>query len=233
MCLPRSAVISLLVAFTVTLSACGGGEGDSGAGPAVTSFALRAGYQARIAAGASENFTVSGTCAGTANFTTSAATPATFEGVAGYSAGQTATLNVTNCTPATNAVTGTSYYDSSYSPLGSAIPGVEYAKFLTPPPPLPASVTVGDTAVYATLTVYSDSTKTTVTGQRELSYVVTADSSTTAFVTLIAKGYNASSQLLFTQQSKFRIAGDGTLTTVFIDVQYSTTSTTHLLYTKT
>ena len=92
---------------------------------------------------------------------------------------------------------------------------------------------MGDTAVYATLTTYTDSTKTVTTGQRILSYVVEADTADTAIVNLISKGYNTSNQLLFTQQSRLRISASGALTAVSIDVQYSTTSTNHLVYTKT
>jgi len=223
----------LIVSTVFALSACGGGGGDSGVTVTpVTSFALQAGYKARVSGGAVDNYTVSGSCSGSATITTSSALAATFEGITGFSAGQTSTINVTNCVPATNTVTGTSYYDANYTILGSSIPNLEYTKVLTTPPPLPASVKVGDTAVYATITVYTDSTKRTIVGQRVLSYVVEADSPTTAFVTLITKSYNATNQLLFTQQSKFRIQGDGTLTSVSIDVQYATTSTLHLIYTK-
>ena len=220
-----------LLAVTLVLSACGGG-GSSGTTP-VTSFSLQAGYKARVQAGAADNFAVSGTCSGTATITTSGTSASTFEGVAGFSSSQTETLNLTNCVPATIAVTGTSYFDANYTPLGGSILGVEYTKFQVVPPALPTSVKVGDTAVYATLIIYTDSTKTTTTGQRQLSYVVAADSSTTALITLITRSYNNANQLLFTQQSTYRIAGDGTLTIVTIDVQYSTTSTTHLVYTKT
>jgi hypothetical protein len=183
-------------------------------------------------AGSTDNFTLSGTCTGTATIANGAATPSTFEGVVGFAATQTATVNLTNCTPATNFISGTSYYDGGYIPLGSSIPGVEYAKFLTLPPPPPTAVKVGDTAVYATLTTFTDSTKIVVTGQRVLSYVVEADTANTAVVNLISKGYDTLHQLLFTQQSRYRIAADGTLTVLTIDVQYSTTSTTHLLYTR-
>lgn len=226
--------VSVIGSFVFALSACGGG-GSSDPAPvaSVTEFALQAGYEARIASGALDNFSISGTCSGTATITTSSASAASFEGVSGNSATTTLTLNLTSCTPASNAVTGTSYFDEDYTPLGSSIPGVEYTAFETLPPSLPASVKVGDTAVFATQTVYSDSTKSTATGQRELSYVVQADSSTTATVVFITKSYDTSSQLLWTQQSKFRIAGDGTLTMVSIDVQFSTTSTSHFLYTKT
>ena len=225
-------VFALFAAATLYLSGCGGGGGDSGTTIAVTSFPLQAGYKARISAGAADNFSISGTCTGTANFTTGAATTATFEGVAGYAAPQTVTINLTNCTPASNAVTGTSYYDSNYTPLGSTIPGVEYAKFLTQPPAIPTSVKVGDTAVYATLNTYTDSTKTTSTGQRILSYVIESDTSVSAIANLISKQYNLASQLLFTQQTKYRLTADGSLTIISIDIQYSTTSTNHLLYTK-
>ena len=51
--------------LTVTmLSACGGGGGDPPGAPnppVLTSFALKAGYAARIASGATDDFIVSGT----------------------------------------------------------------------------------------------------------------------------------------------------------------------------
>lgn len=211
----------------------GGGGGDSGGTTiAVTSFPLQAGYQARIKAGSNDNFTISGTCAGTAIIASGAATATVFEGTAGYAAAQTVTLNFTNCTPATNAVSGTGYFDASYAPIGSSIPGVLYEKVLTAPAAVPASVKVGDTAVVATTTVYADSTKAVITGQRVLSYVVEADTANTAIVNLISKAYNTANQPLFTQQGRYRIAADGTLSVMTIDIQYSTTSTTHLIYTK-
>lgn len=229
----RHVVAAAAIVASAFLYGCGGG-GDAGSTVTpVTSFPLQTGYKARVSSGATDSFSISGTCAGSATFTTSPATAATFEGVVGYSATTTSTVNFTNCTPATAAVTSTGYYDSNYTPLGSSTPGVEYAKFLTAPPALPASVKVGDTAVFATLTVYSDSTKATVTGQRLLSYVIEADTATTAVANLITKAYNTSSQLLFTQQLRYRIAADGTLTVISIDVQYSTTSTNHLVFTKT
>lgn len=223
-----------LVAIVTLLAGCGGG-GDSGVGgSAATVFALQAAYQARIKAGAVDHYTLSGTCAGTATISVSAATAATFEGVAGFAAPQTVTLNFTNCTPATNAVSATAYLDNNYSPLGTSIPGVRYEKFLTTPPSLPVLVKVGDTAVLATLTVYADSTKATVTGQRVLSYVIETDigSTSTALVNVISKDYNAANQLLSTTQSRARIGVDGTLTSTTVDIQYSTTSTTHLVFTK-
>ena len=215
------------------LSGCGGGGGDSVATPATTNFPLLSGYKTRIAAGSTDNFIISGTCSGTATLTNGAATANTFQSVIGYAVVQTVTVNLTNCTPSTNAVTGTGYYDANYSPLGSQVPGTEFTKYTSLPPAIPSSVKVGDTAAYATQNVYTDSTLATATGQRFISYVIEADSANTAIANLITKSYNTAGQLLYTQQSRYRIAADGFLTIVSIDIQYSTTSSTRLLYTKT
>lgn len=218
--------------MTSITSGCGGGGDNSPTAPAVSSFPLQAGYKARIISGSTDNFSISGTCAGTATFTNGTAIAATFQSVTGYSVAQTATINLSNCTPSTNAVTGTGYYDTNYSPLGSSILGVEFTKYASLPPALPLSVKVGDTAAYATLNTYTDSTMSTATGQRFISYVIEADTTSTAIVNIITKGYNSTGQLIFTQQSRYRIAADGKLTVISIDIQYSTTSTTHLVYKK-
>lgn len=231
-----NAVRSFLAVCAVACSvaACGGGGGETTVPtPSTTSFPLQAGYSARIAAGASDNYSISGSCSGTAAITAGPATATTFEGVVGFAAAQTITLNLTGCALSSGAVTATAFFDSAYAPLGSSIIGVEYVKFLTVPPPLPGTVSVGATGIVATLTTYTDSTKTVTTGQRVLSYVIEADTTNTAIVNLIARIYNSSNQLLATQQTRLRIAANGTLTMVSIDVQYSTTSTAHLVYTKT
>lgn len=230
----RLTKLLLLTLSTVALVACGGGGGGGGdsAAPAVTSFPLLAGYKALTAAGGTNNYAVTGSCSGSATIADGVAVAASFEGVNGYSTTSTATVNVTNCTPASNSSSNTTYYDANYTPLGSSTPGSEYAKVVTVPPPLPASVKVGDAGAYATLTVYADGTKATVTGSRTFSFAVEADTPSTAIVNLIAKDYDTSNTLLFTQQSRYRIAADGKLTSTTIDLQYSTTSTFHLLLTK-
>ena len=219
------------------LIACGGGGGGGGGGatgPTVStgSFPLRAGHSALTSAGATDNFTVSGTCAGTSTITDSPATPANFEGIAGFAATTTATINFTNCTPASSAASSVTFYDVNYTVLGSSTPGQEYSKFQTLPPPLPASIRVGDTATYGTLIRYTDSSKAVITGTTLRSYVVEPDTADTAVINFIAKDYNNASQLLFTQQTRYRIFATGTLTVLSIDIQFTTTSTTHLVLTK-
>lgn len=227
-------VASASILGAAFLAACGGGGDGATAAtttPATTSFPLLSGYKALIAGGSSVNFNISGSCSGTAAFSTAKPVSASFEGTSGLSTTTTATINFTNCTPASNAVTSTAFFDTNYNLLGSSIAGVEYGKFLIAPNALPTSVKVGDTAVFGTETIYTDSTKQVSTGQRIRSYVIEADTASTAIANLITKGFNASNQLLFTQQSRYRIAADGTLTISSLDVQYSSTSSTHLVYT--
>ena len=75
----------LLGMSAVLLAGCGGGGSSSdSAAVSVSAFPLQAGYQARIIAGHTDNFTVSGTCTGTATITNAATSASNFEGVAGF-----------------------------------------------------------------------------------------------------------------------------------------------------
>jgi hypothetical protein len=219
---------------SLALVACGGGGGDSGSStPApTTTFALQSAYRVLTLAGATVNYSISGTCSGTATISDAPAVAASFEGVTGYSVVETGSTNLTNCTPATLTATAMTFYDANLTPLGSSTPGFEYAKFQTTPPPLPTAVKLGDTATYGTLTIYSDSSKATVTGSRVLSYVIETDSATSVIVNLVSKEYDTANRLLSTQQSRYRLTAAGVLSSVSIDTQASTTSTTHLLMTK-
>jgi len=236
----KSTIFSLSIASsTLLLTACGGSSSSvqtvqaAPVAQAVSTFALQAGYKTRIASGSATNFSISGTCTGSSNISSSSPGTGTFEGATALTVTSTESLTFTNCTPTSAAHTSISYYDSSYNPLGHSSIGVEYGKFLTIPSALPTSVKIGDTAVFGTETIYSDSTKQVTKGQRSRSYVIEADgaSGSTAIVNLITKDFNLSNQLLFTQQSRFRMATDGKLTALSIDVQASTTSTNHFLYT--
>lgn len=224
-------VTSLVAVITaLALAACGGGGGSTSPSNTSNTYPLRSGYQNLISQSEINSYSISGTCTGTATETRSAATAATFEGIAGVSTTTTLTGTYSNCTPATFAGTSLSYYDTNYKPLGSTIPGTDYAVYTVSD--LPISVKVGDTAQFGSADVYSSNTKQVKTGTRALSYAVEADSGSTAIINLIAKGYNASNQLLYTQQNRYRINTSGQLTAVSRDIQYSTTSTSHMVWTK-
>lgn len=217
-----------LAAGIVGLASCGGGGGGD-APVAATTYPLQAAYRASFIAGSSTNYTVSGSCLGTASEVDAPAVPATFEGVAGFSSSNTFTLNLSNCTPATTVSTGADYVDASYTPIGSVSDGEEYGRISGTPTPLPASVKVGDSGSIGTLQLYTDSSKTTATGTRVLSYVIEADTGSSAIVNIVGRDYDLNGQLLSTQQSRYRILTDGTITPVSIDI---VAGALHLVLTK-
>jgi hypothetical protein len=227
------------VASASLLAACGGGGGSAAPAtttPATATFALSAGYQARIVSGKTDNFIVSGSCDGTAQIATSPAVATTFEGVAGFSAAQVSTITFSNtrCTTTKPQTNGTTYFNSSYVPIGLAIVGGEYSTNTgnASPATLPATVKVGDGGTIDTMSSYTDNTKAVTTGKRVLSYAIEADTSTTtAIANFITTSYDQAGNLLSTQQSRYHMAADGTLALASIDVQFAFTSTLHLVYT--
>jgi hypothetical protein len=223
-----------LIIVSLALAACGGGGGGSSSSGPVTStssFPVESAYTTLIANGTSKAITISGDCSGTGSRTASAATtPATFEGVAGFSA--VGTLTTSSATPcaSSSATTYTSYVDTNYVPLGFNSVGVNYGVYLTAPV-FPVSAMVGNTGIIGTVTLYTDSTKSTGNGREDLSYVIEPDTASTAIVNVIAKLYNSGSVLTATEQDRFRIAATGALVPISADIQYANTSTLHLIFT--
>jgi hypothetical protein len=222
-----------LGASVVLLSACGGGGGSSGSGPVASSltFPLATAYQAPIATGEASSFTISGSCTGSGTHTVAAAnTPVTFEGVAALSATSTWSMAFNNCMPTTLVATSTAYYDSNYQLLGSWALGGSYGVYLTPPS-IPGTVTVGSSGTIGTETLYTDSTKAVGDGSSVLSYVVEADTATTAIIKLVTTVYSATGTLTGTEQDRYRITSTGALTPVTTDIQYAGASLMHLVLT--
>ena len=220
--------------FLITgLSACGGGGGGGGGSPgpvaSANSFNLQSGYVALTSTGWSKTFTITGTCSGTIGITRGAATTAaTFEGVSALSGNAVVTSAFSNCNPPSSATTETIYYDSNYVPKGYSVQGGNYAVYASAPV-LPTTARVGDVGVVGTLNLYTSSAKSTSAGHQDGSYVIEADTATTAIVNLISKMYNASGTLTLTEQDRYRMAADGSLTPISLDIQYANGSTTHLI----
>ena len=221
----------VLCLFTL-LSACGGGGGGGGASGPVTStntFDVRAGWSRLIANGFSKTFVISGTCSGTDSLTVGPAnTSTTFEGGPALSSNYVDNTTFTNCTPASSIGTATNYYDSNHIPLGSSILGGKYEVWTTAPT-IPVTARVGDVGIFGTLNKYNDSTKAVSAGRQDNSYVIEADTATSAIANFISKNYNTSNVLTSTEQDRYRIAADGSMTLISIDIQYANGSTTHLV----
>lgn len=250
-------LIGAAVACTSLLAACGGGGG--GGTPAATtsasaSFALGAGYKAYITNGSNKNFNVVVTtlspatsCNGTATINSSAATllppPSTFDGATNVSSStQDSTLTLTNCSLTSSPTHGTTYYNADALPIALSIVNGEYYSNAgqAAPTAMPSTVMVGNANPNIdTMVIYADNTKAVVNGKRVMGYTIAPDSSTsTAIVNITTTRYDQSTpaNLQSTQQSSYRMAADGTLTLLSIDVQFSAFADpkqTHLVYTPT
>lgn len=216
----------------VLLSSCGGGGGNAGSGTVISnlSFPLQSGLRASIASGESTDFTVSGTCTGSASTNSSPATPAMYGNVSGFSAVTTLYVNVPNCSPPYIYSSATEYFDSNYDPLGSVDSSGQYGVFAIPPA-VPASVRVGDAGTIGRIDNYSDAAHLFTTGYVEMSYAILPDTATTAFVNLISKSYDISGLLTSTQQDKYRIKSDGSLIQISSDIQVANGARTHFVLT--
>jgi len=232
----RLSMSAACVAQVLLLAGCGGGgggsSGTSGGGGSGPAFALQSGFKTQIQNGYTIDFDVSGSCHGTATQSRQAAAAATFEGADGFKSVATQSLNLTDCTPATTSATGTEYFDLSYAWLGSIIQGAYGVN--QAPGSLPASVQVGDIGSVAVEILYPDSTKTKPNGKTIRTYGIGADgasSSNSAIVLIINGNYDDADKLVFTQTDKYRMAADGSLSLLSVDVQYAGTNGLHLLMT--
>ena len=213
------------------LSACGGGGGGGGSATttvaSTNAFDVSSGYRRLISTGFQKTFTVGGGCSGTLALSAApATTSATFEGTNGVSAIDVATINFTNCTPASSSSSETRYYDTNYVPLGKSSTN-EYSVYIGTST-LPSTARVGDAGIVGSQNTFTNNTKATSTGRDDTSYAMEADTATTAILNLITKTYNTSGILTVTEQNRYRVAADGTLTFISFDLQRSGTSTLRL-----
>jgi hypothetical protein len=235
--------VVFVVLCVLGLAACGGGGGGSSApaGPvkSTLSFPAASAVNTRTANGHTTTLTAKGTsateitdglCSGTITQTVGPVTGgATFENGPALSTVEVTTISFSNCTPAFVSSTATAYFDSNYLPLGVNVQGGNYGVYLVPPN-IPNSIMVDDAGIIGTETLYTDSTKNVPAGRVDLSFVVEPDTANTAILNLIAKEYDASSQLLFTEQDRYRITSTGATTAISFDIQFATTSSTHLVF---
>lgn len=214
------------------LAGCGGGGGAS---VQVPTFPLLSAVKAVNANGFTATFTAAitvinpatgalVTCRANGNSSTSAATTAaTFEGQPALSATGTVTVNVlasADCNAATTTETIIGYFDSNYIDLGYSMVGGEYAVFQAPPV-VPVSVKVGDTAIVGTEDIYTNSTKTTSNGTEVHSFIVEAETFSTAIVNNISKTIDTIGNVTSTTQARWRITEAGALTPISVDVLYA------------
>ena len=207
-----------VAAFSL-LAACGGGGGGSSGPVASTSaFNVLAAYVSTFTNPSTNTFRVTGTSGsnqitGSGTATTGNVTSGTFEGLASLQRTTTVTGSfLVNGTSYPLAGSTVSWTDSNYVPRGES-GGSEYI-VITGTPTLPTSVHVGDTGPVYTANRYTSSTKTTPLGTLTTTYVVEADTASTALVTLINTYKSTSNVTTKVATAQFRITTANTFTRI-------------------
>jgi len=215
--------------FLVGLTACGGGGGASDPVTSSNSFDIRAGSARLVANGATTTLAVSGACSGTySQIISPVTTRTTFNGSAALSGDFAFTANYSNCTPATSSGTTTVYYDTNFVQIGYDSGSGGYGIW-SAIEPLPTAAKVGDVGFVGIINKYRNSTKSTYTGKQEISYVIEPDTDTTAVANLIYTTYNTSNALTSTEQVRYRVAADGSLSLISKDIQNATGSNSRFI----
>ena len=210
------------MAATVLIAACGGGGDSAGenGGPVASTqtFQMRTAYVNSISIAGSKNFTVSGTVSGfpvggSGTLTVSGLSAATFEGVA---AQQTSTTLATTITSGGSSfpqtITSLAYVDANYNPLGGSIAGKEYFVVVPASGNIPVTAKVNDTGTAYTATLYTSSDKLTPMGTRKVSFLLAADTESTALLRLTSVDKNLSGDIVSTSTSEYRMTPAGDLT---------------------
>lgn len=221
----KSLVAALSVSSLLFLPACGGGGGDNPVAPTPPTtpvdYPLRTAFVNQLTMTGSSAFKVTGnyvetgspqpiTGSGTANW--GAMMAAVFEAKPAQKKATTVlgSISVSSTTVPMNS-TQYMYYDSNYNPLG--YDGVEYG-VVTSSNQLPVTAKVGDTGSWYTANRYTTSAKTKLLGTSSTSYVVQADTATTAFLTLIDTEKDTTGMTTMTVTAKYRMTTTGALTAI-------------------
>jgi hypothetical protein len=219
--------------LSALLIGCGGGGGGGSGGGPVTStltFPLATANANLINNGYTLNLAVTGTqiyngksygVTGSVTLAQSASTPSTFEGQPALLNTQSMNGTVTVLS-ATLPVTSSAqvYSTTNYAPLGQVASGSYYVMQGTPT--IPSTGKVGDTAVIGTFNVYTDSTKLNLLGTAKISYVVEADTASTAIIALIEDDYDTSNTLNASTQTRWKMDASGNVT--FVSVRLTGTT---------
>lgn len=207
------------VAITSTLIACGGG-GDSGPSAPVVSQSTYA-LKTLLANAANDRRTLSWTLTGTVSgvaatgsgsVSQGALNSVAFEGKSALAKTITLTGTITangNTIPFDS--TATSYLDSNYNPLGTQ--GVEY-RVVVGTPNIPQSIKVGDTGTVYVANRYQSPSKTVLLGTETTSYVLEADTSTTALLKIIEADKDNSGRQTQSSTISYRVGADGSISRI-------------------
>lgn len=238
----RTAKFAAATLLALLLNGCGGGSSNlaTAIAPAAT-FDLQTGISGLVANGQSSSVTLVGTAVvsgssvpftGTATLTLAPAVSATFNGEGALSQTQTISGTVTaagQSAPYTASVVDF-YATGNDAFLGETSSG-EYDVAQTAFA-YPASVVAGSSGVLGTTSDYTDSTMSTPTGTTQVSYAVTAvsssasDATPTVMVAITSQVKDTQNDPLETDVANYSLTDGGVLSLVSASVQNSTASLT-------
>lgn len=218
----KTAIKLLFATVSIALiTACGGGSSGGSATVApvasTSTFPLQT-VLANSLRAESNSYTISGTTNGVAVTGSGTATrgglsAGTFEGSSALQRSTTSTGSiVVNGQAIPSNSSGTSWYNSNYLPLGST--GGEDYIVVIGIAVIPSSVRVGDTAPVYTANRYTNSSKQGLRGTEIVSYVVEADTASTALFTFISTTKNTSNVTESVTSAQVRMTTLGTFTRI-------------------
>jgi len=252
-----------LLTVLLTLAACGGGGGST-SGPSgnslpvtsTSSFGFQSAWQKFLSNPYSKKLEVSGSCAGTLEYTHSAVSsptsfynndlsfphPTILANPGFYVYNQlTTTSTLPGCVTSSSITRTTAYYDATtFAPYGykggTAFNGATSSKSnfreFSARVILPATVKVGDSGIVGTENFYltSNFNKAGILPEKiEVTYVIEPDTAKTAIVNIISKSYGDKNNLTMIDQSRYLIDLDGNLTLSSINQQYFDTLNLNLM----
>ncbi len=203
--------------LSLALVACGGGGGDNssaagsggGGGTGATTFALDTAQTNLLTTPRSYTATATnGADTFTMFLSLTPSADATFEGVMRRRATQTLTIRRNGATVA--ASTFENFFQLSPWQLAGAIySDGTYAVATTANPPLPNSATVGSSGSLGTLTLYSNSSKSTVVLRQDATWTLEADTATSAWLCTNTVARDSLGVTVATTNGCFRIDSGG------------------------
>jgi hypothetical protein len=238
----RTPMLAAAMLLALALDGCGGGGGLTVTTPPPESFDLQTGISGLVANGQSSSVTLAGTVdnngssepfTGTGTLTLAPGASATFNGEGALS--QTETISGTVTAAGQTSAFPTYVVADHYATGNDAFLGEtgtnEYDVAQTAFT-YPASVVAGSSGVLGTTSDYTDSTMSTPTGTTQVSYTVTAVSSTasdttpTVMVAITSQVNDTQNNSLETDVTNYSLTDGGVLTLVSASFQSSSGSLT-------
>lgn len=213
------ALAALLAAASIAGCSGGGGGSLTSTSPAVVAssatFPIDTAYANLVKNGFQATLALSGNAgavpvSGSGSYSWAQASSSTFENQSVYDTLESLSFTLTAAgNSQSSSDTQHQYFDSRYAFAGELdSDGTYYVPASMSA--WPSAAKVGDSGSRGSITLYSDSSKTTVTGYEQLSYRIEADTATTAILTVVTVDTDTNNAPQGSEEDRYRVtpAGD-------------------------